>query len=113
MNEVRLLVESFERLDSAHSNFTQGVISYERLAQYRDAARAQIDAAEAILAARDAEVARLTAERDRYRDCLSWYAVAEAWEVDADGGARAFETLRDTGNFPAILAAAKEAKRAG
>lgn len=58
------------------------------------------------------EIARLTAERDRYLDTLGWYAVAEAWEVDADGGVRAFETLRDTGKFPVVLAAAKAAKDA-
>jgi hypothetical protein len=81
MNEVRLLVESFERLDSAHRNFTQGVISYERLAEYRDAALAQIDATEAALAARDAKVARLRLALLRLADVSRRFAYPD----DGDG----------------------------
>ena len=90
MNEVRLLVESFDRLDSAHRNFTQGVISYERLAEYRDAALAQIDTTEA-------EIARLRGALEVAEKALLFYADQHLYEqggneqsrADDDGGEHA------------------------
>jgi hypothetical protein len=53
---------------------------------------------------RDAEVARLTAERARYLAVLQWYATAAPWEVNVDGGVKGWEVLEATGRLPPTLA---------
>ena len=55
------------------------------------------------------EITRLTEERDRYLETLAWYAVAEPWEVSADGGIKAWEVLEATGKLPPELADADRA----
>jgi hypothetical protein len=64
--------------------------------------------AEGLLDDADALDAAL-AERDRYRDALAWYAVAEPREVSADGGVKAWEVLEATGKLPPELADADRA----
>jgi len=58
-------------------------------------------------------VADLEAERDRYLETLAWYAVAEPWEVDADGGSKAWDVLHAAGQGDAIRAARAAIEAAG